>query len=213
MSETTSAATIEDFARRVADGTPAPAGGAVAAVTAALAAALAALTGRVALRKTPDDPGHGQLVESADQLRQRLLRLADQDEAAYAALLTAKRDKSGSEAERAARIVAGWRGAARVPAEVVRCCRDLSLLARRATVGGPLSTVPEAVMGALLAAAVAAGSHLNLRSNVEAAGRPGDLMVLRDDSEGWLRETQRTAAEVRMLAEERLFGVGTRTPG
>lgn len=213
LRRTTSAATIDDFARRVADGTPAPAGGGVAAVAAALAAALTALTGRVGLRRAPTDAGMGQLVESADHLRQRLLTLADEDETAYGALLRARRDKTVGEDERAARVLAAWRGAAQVPAEVVRCCRDLSLLARRAALSAPLSTVPEAVLGALLATAVAAGSHLNLRSNVEAAGRPGDLLVLRDESESWLRETQRVAAEVRLLAEERIFGSGSRPPG
>lgn len=197
---------LDEFSRRVAEATPAPAGGAVAAVCAALAAALAAMIGRVAERKAPGDPGLAQLAESAEALRRRLLALASEDEAAYGAVLAARRNQDSGEIEREARIRSAWRDAARVPAEVVRCCRDVSLLARRAALEGPPSTVPDAVMGALIAAAAAAGSHLNLRSNVEAAGRPGDLMVLRDQSEVLLRETQRAAAEVRMIAEERLFG-------
>jgi hypothetical protein len=59
-------------------------------------------------------------------------------------------------------------------------------------------------MAGLLAAAAAAGSHLNLRFNTRAAGRPEDLRVLTDQSEVLLRETQRAAAETRLLAEEQL---------
>lgn len=197
---------LDEFSRRVAEGTPAPAGGSVAAVCAALAAALAAMAGRVTERKAPGQAAMSELVESAEALRIRLLALGSADEAAFGGVIAARRDQSGSELERETRRLLAWRDAARVPAEVVHCCRDVSLLARRATLDGPASTVADAVMAALVAAAAAAGSHLNLRGNVEAAGRPGDLMILRDQSEVFLRETQRAAADARMIAEDRLFG-------
>ena len=65
----------------------------------------------------------------------------------------------------------------------------------------------DALMAALLAAAAAAGSQVNLRLNLNAAGRPEDLRVLADESEILLRETQRAAADARLAVEERL-GVG-----
>ncbi len=198
---------LEEYSRRVAAGTPAPAGGSVAAVAAALAAALAAMIGRVAVRRSPGDPGLTRLIESAEELRTRLLRLGREDEAAYEGVLSARR-QPGDAAEHARAVALAWREAARVPAAVVGCARDVALLARRAAQQGPAGTAPDAVMAALVAAAVAAGSHLNLRSNVEAAGRPADLLVLRDNSEVALRETQRAASETRTIAEERMFGVG-----
>jgi len=176
-------------------------------VAAALAAALAAMVGRVAVRRSPGDPGLTRLIESAETLRQELLVLGTEDEAAYEGVLAARRNRTGHAADRDARILAAWREAARVPAAVVRGAREIALLARKVAQEGPPGTSPDAVMAALVAAAVAAGSHLNLRSNIEAAGRPADLLLLRDQSEAALRETQRIAAEVRTIAEERMFGI------
>ncbi len=195
---------LDDFTRELAQATPAPGGGAAAAVTGALAAALAAMTGRIALARGGEDAGLAQLVESAEALRTRLLALADEDALAYSAVLAARKDATGAEQEQEARVRAAWRKAAQVPAEVVRLSREVALLGRRAVRAAPPSAGPDAVMATLLAAAAAAGSQLNLRANVLAAGRPEDLRVLADQSDIALRETQRAAAEARMALEERL---------
>jgi glutamate formiminotransferase/formiminotetrahydrofolate cyclodeaminase len=200
--------TIEEFSTRVASATPTPAGGSVAALTGGLAAALVAMVGRIAQNREESghDPAIAQLVEQAEQLRGRLLGLVQADAQAYAAVLEAKRSTAGSEAEREARVNAAWRRATHLPAEVVRLCRETAMLARRAARAGTPGTVGDAVMAALLAAAVAAGSQVNLRINLKAAGRPQDLRVLAEDSEILLRDTQRAASETRLMAEERLGG-------
>lgn len=195
---------LDDFTRELAQATPAPGGGAAAAVTCALGAALAAMTGRIALARGGDDAALAQLVESAESLRTRLLALADEDALAYSAVIAARKDASGGEQEQEARVRAAWRKAAHVPAEVVRLSREVALLGRRAVRAAPPGAGPDAVMATLLAAAAAAGSQLNLRANVLAAGRPEDLRVLADQSDIALRDTQRAAAEARMALEERL---------
>ncbi len=197
---------LSEFAASVAAATPAPAGGSVAAISAALAAALAGMVGRLAQTKAGSDDraGLADLVESADRARARLLELADEDARAFLAVLEARRSTSGSDQARAERTLSAWRGAARVPAEVVRLSRQITQLARRAAREGPPSTLGDAVMAALIAAATAAGSQVNLRLNVNAAGRPEDLRVLADESEVVLREAQRAAADTRLAAEERL---------
>jgi hypothetical protein len=63
-------------------------------------------------------------------------------------------------------------------------------------------------MAALLAAAAAAGSQLNLRLNVQAAGGPPLLRILADNTGIVLREAQRAAADARLVAEERLTSGG-----
>jgi formiminotetrahydrofolate cyclodeaminase len=196
---------VEEFAARVASSDPVPAGGSVAAVTASLAASLVEMIGKIAVaRDTSESPALAQLVEQAGQLRQRLLVLSEEDEKAFAAVLAARRDTTGGEAERDVRLRRAWRHAAQVPADVVRLSREIAQLARRAAKDGPPSTVGDAVMAALLAAAAAAGSHVNLRLNMEAAGRPEDVRVLANDTEVLLRDTQRAASEVRLAAEQRL---------
>ena len=194
--------TLTGFAGRVAAPVPAPGGGAVAAVVAALAAALSAMVAGLALPRKPEGEGSGlvELAGTADRVRTSLLQLAHEDEVAYARVIEARR--SGDE-----RALAGaWREAARIPAEVVRLSREAAQLARRAAREGPRAALGDAAMAALLAAAAAAGSQINLRFNVQAAGRPEGLRMLADRTEVELREAQHAATEVRLLVEQELGG-------
>ncbi len=196
--------TLRSFGVAVAAGTPAPGGGAVAAVTGALAAALAAMVGRLTLTRAGADPGVEGLITTADSLRDRLFELAQADETAFKSVVEATRTRD------VAAIDQAWRAATRIPAEVIRHCSEIAELARRVAKDGPPAALGDAVMAALLAAAAAAGSQVNLRLNVQAAGRPEDLSVLADTSESILQATQRAAAEARLAVEERLGGSGKR---
>lgn len=157
------------------------------------------MVARVALGRTsPSDPASlQQLVEQADAVRLRLMRLAEEDAAAFQLVIEARRAKD------AASLEAAWREAARVPAEVVRECLQVAQLARRAAREGPSSAIADSLMAALVAAAAAAGSLINLRLNVVAAGRPARLRLLLDESEVVLRETQRAARDVRLMVDEK----------
>lgn len=214
MDSMTDEISLSAFADAVAAATPAPAGGSVAAVCAALAAALTAMVGRIAQAKpgAQDNMGLADLIESADRARGRLLELAGEDARAFEAVIVARRNTAGSELDRADRLAKAWRKAARVPSDVVLLSRQVAQLAKRAAREGPASTIGDAVMAALVAAATAAGSQINLRLNVQAAGSPPDLRVLVDQSEAVLRETQQAAADTRMAAEERLTGEKTEVP-
>lgn len=191
---------LETFAEAVAAATPTPAGGAVAAVTASFAAALTGMVARLALSKTRGaaPPSLTALADSSDRLRVRLLELAGEDEVAFRGVLEARR--TGDEPA----TLAAWRHAGRVPADVVRLSREVAQLACRAAREGPPSTLGDAAMAALLAAAACAGSQVNLRLNVQAAGQPEDLRVLVDRSETDLQEAQLAAGETRRLVEARL---------
>jgi formiminotetrahydrofolate cyclodeaminase len=165
----------------------------------ALAAALPAMVARLALgRPSPSDPTSlQQLVNQADAVRRRLHALAAEDAVAFRSVIAARRTKDEASLE------AAWLDAAQVPAEVVKQCLQVAQLARRAARQGPPAAVADSVVAALLAAAAAAGSQINLRLNVEAAGRPPRLRVLLDESEAVLRETQRAARDVRLMVDER----------
>lgn len=198
------AESLEQFTQRIADKSPVPAGGSVAAVTAALAAALPAMIARIALEKQDDNASLRQMVEQADSLTVRLLALAETDADAYLAVLAARRDHTGGEAERDERIRKAWRRAIQAPAETIRLSREVAQLARRAAKEGTPSTIGDAVMAALLAAAAAAGAMVNLRLNVQAAGRPVDLRVIEDDMGVILRDARKAAVEARQLVEAKL---------
>lgn len=80
--------TVSDFAAALGERSPAPASGSALAVSAALAAALAELSARVL-----EDEG---AVRDAVELRTRLLLIADEDAAAYAAFMADRNDRTRS---------------------------------------------------------------------------------------------------------------------
>lgn len=151
---------VGGFTERVAARTPAPGGGAVAALTAASAAALVAMAARFA-----DQPA-GQ----AEALRARLEPLADADAAAYAAVLAAYRlDKA--DPLRRGRIAEALRVATEVPREVAAAAREVALLADDLVERGNRNLVGDARTAALLARAAAEAADELAAINERAAAR------------------------------------------
>ena len=101
---------VGEFLAALGARTPAPASGAATALTAALAAALAELAARFA--------GDEEAVTKAKAAVTRLVQLADEDGAAYAAFMADRND------ETRARIIA-------VPEEVAAHADDVAELAER----------------------------------------------------------------------------------
>jgi formiminotetrahydrofolate cyclodeaminase len=108
---------VDELLAAIGERTPAPASGAATALTAALAAALAELSARFA--------GDEADAERARTLAAELVRLGDEDAAAYAAFMADRNDETRAE------IV-------RVPEEIARHADEVVELAQRAA--GKLST-------------------------------------------------------------------------
>ena len=108
---------VDELLAAIGERTPAPASGAATALTAALAAALAELSARFAGDETD--------AERAHTLAAELVRLGDEDAAAYAAFMTERNDET-----RAAIV--------RIPEEIARRADEVVELAQRAA--GELST-------------------------------------------------------------------------
>jgi formiminotetrahydrofolate cyclodeaminase len=151
---------VGGFTERVAARTPAPGGGAVAAVTAASAAALVAMAARFSDR--PAGP--------ADALRARLEPLADADAAAYTAVLAAYR-LPADDPTRADRIADALTTATAVPREVATAACEVALLADELVEHGNKNLVGDARVAALLARAAAEAATALVEINEAAARR------------------------------------------
>ena len=103
--------TVEDLLAAIGERTPAPASGAATALTAALAAALAELSARYA--------GNEDDAERAHALAAELVRLGDDDAAAYSAFMANRNEET-----RAAIV--------RVPEEIARLADEAGAIASRA---------------------------------------------------------------------------------
>jgi methenyltetrahydrofolate cyclohydrolase len=129
---------LKEFLDAVPARTPAPGGGAVAAVVLSLAAGLTAMAARFA----PDEwPRRAEVVGRAEELRARAEPLADEDAEAYGAYLAART------AENLERIVA-------IPLELATVAAEVAELAAAVATEGNPNVSGDAAAGAGLAAAV-----------------------------------------------------------
>lgn len=135
---------LDDLAAR----TPAPGGGAAAALTCAMAAALVEMATSFASAHGLED-----VHERAHTIRERVSGLAYADGRAYGVVLDALRMEAGE--ERTHRLDDAVSGAMRVPMEVLEMASEVAMLAADVAETGNRNLEGDALAGSLLAEAAA----------------------------------------------------------
>ena len=163
--------TIDSFLNALADRVPAPGGGASAALHAAQAAALVAMVARYT--DGPRFTEHADLVhkvrDTADQLRDDALALAEDDVTAFTAVTEAYRlpkGDDGEKAERSAAIEAATVGAARPPEALVRLVSRVLDLAEDLLPVANRNVISDVAAAAEAARAAATTSRVNIEINL-----------------------------------------------
>jgi formiminotetrahydrofolate cyclodeaminase len=163
--------TIDSFLNALADRVPAPGGGASAALHAAQAAALVAMVARYT--DGPRFTEHADLVhkvrDTADQLRDDALALAEDDVTAFTAVIEAYRLPKGDDgetAERSAAIEAATVGAARPPEALVRLVSRVLDLAEDLLPVANRNVISDVAAAAEAARAAATTSRVNIEINL-----------------------------------------------
>ncbi|TCP43899.1 formiminotetrahydrofolate cyclodeaminase [Tamaricihabitans halophyticus] len=154
---------IGEFLSDVASRTPAPGGGAAAAVTAGTAAGLVAMAARFSTGEL------AELAERADKLRVEVVPLADADAEVYTEVLAAYR-LARSIPDRQQRITDALRAAARVPLRIAEIGADLAQLAARLVEEGNPNLKGDAQGAALLAEGATRTAASLVRINAELGG-------------------------------------------
>jgi methenyltetrahydrofolate cyclohydrolase len=173
MSETTTSGiggqTIEGFLTALGSDAATPGGGAAAALAGATGAALVSMVGRLTIGRAgmeEVEPRMAAAIERADAAAERFVMLADEDAAAFNAVMTAFRLPKATDDERASRsgaIQAAYRGAADAPLEVARLAAGLMEVAEDVTGAGN----PNAASDGLSAAASLHAAVICACANVE----------------------------------------------
>ena len=161
-----------ELTARLASREPIPGGGSAAALAGAMGAALVAMVAELTIGR-PDAASHEQtlreLRDDAVAHLDLLQRLAEQDAAAYQAVVTARRLPKETDEQRAIRSAALGRAmvsAAEVPLRTAEVAAEVLELAHRiAPIGNP-NAVSDAGVGAQLASASVRGAILNGRINL-----------------------------------------------
>ena len=163
--------TVEGFLRRLAERAPTPGGGAVAALGAAQAAALLAMAARFTTGPKYAESARlaDEVTAAAEDLKERALDLAVEDERAFSAVAAAYRLPREDDADRSARSAAirdAVADAAVPPAGLVAVARELVGLAERLSPVANRSVAGEIAAAADATYAAASTARVNVEANL-----------------------------------------------
>ena len=161
-----------EFLTALASSAPAPGGGGGAAMAGALAAALASMVANLTIGKekfAQQEPEVKALLEEAEQVRQRLLGLVEDDAAVFNSFMSCYKLPKATEEEKAARTAAirsAAKEAAEVPLAIARASYKVLTLAERLVRIGNPGVITDGACSALLARAALRCAEYNVRINL-----------------------------------------------
>ena len=161
------------FMDMVASREPAPGGGASAAVAVALAAALTGMAARFSMDRLADAETN---ADKAEELRSRVMPLAQADAAAYGRVLDAYRTPRDNEEERRRRIREALSEAADVPLSIAEVGAEVAGNAARLAEEGNPNLRGDAVTATVLAGAGVRAAATLVEINVSAGGADDDRL-------------------------------------
>lgn len=149
---------IQDFLEELSSKSPTPGGGAVAALTGAMAASLVEMV----LNITKDEELRTRYLKKIRKLRGELLKLADEDVAAFDAVMAAYKSKSKPRIKKAL----GY--ATVVPEKTRILCKEVEGLAGEVVRFGNKNALSDAKTAVLLARAAQDSAEENIKINRQA---------------------------------------------
>lgn len=165
--------TLRGFAEETLRESPAPGGGSASAYMGALGAALGGMVANLSAHKAGWDDRWEEFsgwAEQAATLADELLRLVDEDTAAFDGIMAALQMAKGSEEEQLARAEALERAtlrAAEVPLQTMRAALKALPICEAMAETGNAASVSDAAVGAVAARGAVIGAGLNVRINAK----------------------------------------------
>lgn len=190
--------TIEEFLAALAAPTPAPGGGAAAAISGATAAALVEMVAGLSLKKSPDGADAALQQRIAAQMTtagRELLALADEDANAYSAFIVAMRLPKTEEHEREARSRAmstAAEVAAQVPLRTLRAITSIAEAARLVTGRSLVSAASDLEVAQRFARAAGISAAENVEVNLPFIDDPETRATLANQTAASLAALERT---------------------
>jgi formiminotetrahydrofolate cyclodeaminase len=199
--------TLDGFIRLLGSAAPSPGGGAASAVAAACGAALVAMVASLSVDRpkyAAYSASHARHGAAGRDLATRLLALADEDAAAYAAFAAALKLPRETDAEKVARTVAiraSARVAADVPLGTMDACRAIVLASEALAGRSNLNAASDLAVASRLAEAAAHGAAENVLVNLPSLGDDALADGMRGRVEALLAEIEELAEATRAHVE------------
>ena len=198
--------TLRAFSDDLSADSPVPGGGSAAAYAGAMGAALAAMVSRIAAKKS-QAPDLAAFAAEADGLRADLLRLVDEDSAAYAGVAAAMklpRTTDDQKTDRQARLQASLIAASRVPLQVAKTARRLLEACERGLETASPMTASDIGVGALLAETALRGAALNVMINLASVKDPAEVKLLSEDLDRTIDGSEEQLRRITDVVESRI---------
>lgn len=196
---------IGTFADLVAEGTPTPGGGSVAAYSGVLAASLGRMMCSLTLGKAryvEVEPRVKEIKADLERLSGRLRQLIGEDAASFEGVLAAYREPKETaeqKADRKRQIDIATRGAVDVPLQTARTVLEvLKLLAELAKIGNP-NALPDVTVGSRLAETAVKGAYYNIGMNLKTLADRAAAGIIERQTTELIIETERLAAEIESI--------------
>ena len=202
--------TVDKFIEEVAEDSPAPGGGSVAALAGALGAALCSMVARLTLGKEKyrEVFPEMRLMEGAlHTFTVKLLELVDSDTEAYEGVMRAFKMPRDSEADKKLRtktIQSANKHAASVPMETLRTLRKAVVFADMAIKKGNENCISDAGVGVQLIRAAALGAAYNIRINLLSITDDKFSSKINKEMTKLLGDIMSAVEKLEIMVEERL---------
>ena len=198
--------TINEFAKIVASDSPVPGGGSIAALCGALGAALAEMVANLTVTKKKYADSKEEMtdiISKASQLRDKLLNYIEEDSLAYNKVMEAYKLPKETEKEKAYRrdrIQEGLKVAASVPLKVAETSFEIFPLAEAVVLRGSVSSVTDALVGAMMARTGVLSAVLNIRINLDSIKDDEFVKALKEKADILEEKTNRFEKEILELS-------------
>ena len=201
---------VREFCNETLSDSPAPGGGSVAALMGALGASLGGMVANLSAGKRGWDDKLEYFSESAvkaQQLKDELLSLVDEDTAAFNKVMEAfalPKESAEEKTARSAAIEKATKHAAEIPLKVMETAsKSYALLGEMAAKGNPAS-VSDVGVGALATRACIEGAAMNVRINLGQLKDEKFKIHLQERVEMVSADSETQFNKIRQLVEDKL---------
>ncbi|HVF71964.1 MAG TPA: glutamate formimidoyltransferase [Chthoniobacterales bacterium] len=201
---------LREFCNETLSDSPAPGGGSVAALMGALGLSLGGMVANLSAGKRGWDDKLSYFSDwavKAQQLKDELLFLVDEDTAAFNKVMDAfglPKDSAEEKAARSAAIQSANKYAAEIPLRVMEtAAKAFPLLSEMAQNGNPAS-ISDVGVGLLAVRACIEGAGMNVRINLSGLKDESARTTLREKMEQALRQNETEFARIRAVVDGKL---------
>lgn len=202
--------TVTGFSNETLSESPAPGGGSVSAYVGALGAALGTMVANLSAHKRGWDDRWEEFSDWAEKgktIHDKLLKLVDDDTAAFNAIMDAFGLPKNTDQEkklRSAAIQAATKHAIEVPFEVMKTAyQAMEVIQAMATIGNP-NSLSDAGVGALCVRTAVYGAYLNVRINAGGLGDKEFSGEILAEAAEILEKTKAKETDILALVEGRI---------